>query len=267
MGDCLCMILVTGATGTVGRHVVRLLREPFRAMSRNPSTMEGFRADFTDPAALARAVEGVRAVFLLTAPPSPAPDHDFALLAAARAAGVRRIVKVSAIRVSDWHRAAEEAVRESPEWTILRPSSFASNTFRWGGVVQNLTGTGRQGVVDPRDIAAVAVEALTRPGHNGKVHTLTGPELLDVPGQAAVLADVLGRPVRASDVDPAAARTGLLSAGLDPAAVEEIVAGSAWARAGHGAVLTDDIERILGRPAGSFRAWAEDHRAALELTP
>jgi uncharacterized protein YbjT (DUF2867 family) len=189
------------------------------------------------------------------------------LLAAARAAGVRRVVKLSAIRVSDWHRAAEEAVRDSPEWTILRPSSFASNTLRWSGAVPNLTGIGRQGVVDPRDVAAVAVATLTRTGHHGQTYTLTGPELLDVPGQAAIVGDALGRPVRTTDVDPEVARAGLLRAGLDAAAVEEIVAGSAWARAGHGAVLTSDVERILGRPPASFRTWVRDHRGAFSARP
>jgi len=274
------MILVTGATGTVGRHVVRLLRErrqPVRAMSRNPAVTPGLdvvRADFTDPVSLARAVHGVRAVFLLTAPPVPAPGHDLALLAAARAAGVAHIVKLSAIHVSAWHLAVEEALRaDGPEWTVLRPSSFATNALPWAGAiaagqpVPNLTGTGRQGVVDPRDVAAVAVEALTGPGHHGRIHPLTGPELLDVPAQAAVLAEVLGRPVTTTDVPPEAARAGLLRAGLDPAAVHEIVAGSSWARAGHNAVLTGDVERILGRPPTGFRTWAEDHRPAFTAPP
>jgi uncharacterized protein YbjT (DUF2867 family) len=282
MGQGCRMILVTGATGTVGGHVLRLLREqacPVRAMTRSPAAvppapgLEVAGADFDDPGTLARAVRGVRAVFLVTAPPSPSPRHDLALLAAARSAGVAHIVKLSAIgagrAAGAWHLAAEEALRAGgPAWTVLRPSSFASNTLRWAGAiaagepVPNLTGTGRQGVVDPRDIAAVAVLALTRPGHDGRAYTLTGPELLDVPAQARILADVLTRPVPTTDVPAPAARAGLLRAGLDPAAVAEVLAGSAWARAGHNAVLTGDVERLLGRPATSFRTWAHDHRRA-----
>ena len=276
------MILVTGATGTVGRHVLRLLAaqpEPVRAMTRRPAAvapapgLEVVPADFTEAGSLAAAVRGVRAVFLLTAPPAPTPRHDLALLAAARAAGVGHIVKLSAIGASStlgaWHLAAEQALQaDSPSWTILRPSSFASNVLRWapairaGRPVPDHTGPGRQGVVDPRDIAAVAVAALTRPGHRGRIHTLTGPALLDVAAQARILAGVLARPVTTIDVPGPAARDDLLRAGLDPAAVDEIVAGSAWARAGHNAVLTGDVERILGRPATSFRTWADDHRAA-----
>jgi uncharacterized protein YbjT (DUF2867 family) len=281
------MILVTGATGTVGGNVLRLLCEqahPVRAMTRVPAAiapspgLEVAVAYFDDPGTLARAVRGVRAVFLLSAPPSPSPRHDLALLAAARAAGVAHIVKLSAIgagrAAGAWHLAAEDALRAGgPDWTILRPSSFASNTLRWAGAiadgvpVPNLTGAGRQGVVDPRDVAAVAVRALTRPGQAGQVHTLTGPELLDVPAQARILADVLDRPVTTADLLPEAAGQGLLRSGWDPAAVREIIAGSAWARAGHNAVLTGDIEQLLGRPATSFRAWAEDHHQAFSGRP
>jgi uncharacterized protein YbjT (DUF2867 family) len=281
------MILVTGATGTVGGHVLRLLREqphPVRAMTRHPAAippspgLEIAGADFDDPGTLARAVRGVRAVFLLTAPPSPSPRHDLALLAAARSAGVAHIVKLSAIGAGApagaWHLAAEEALRaDGPAWTVLRPSSFASNTLRWAGAiatgtpVPNLTGPGRQGVVDPRDIAAVAVRALTRPGHEGRTYTLTGPELLDVPAQARILAEVLAGPVPTTDVLPRDARDGLLRSGLDPAAVYEIIAGASWARAGHNAVLTGDVARLLGRPATSFRTWARDHRRAFSGPP
>ena len=275
------MILVTGATGTVGRHVVRLLQEDrlrVRAMTRRPGTVppvpgvEVVGGDFDDAGSLARALRGVQAVFLVTAPPSPTPRHDLALLTAARAAGTARVVKLSAIGASPgvgaWHLAAERALQATmANWTVLRPSSFASNALRWAGsldagaAVVNLTGAGRQGVVDPRDVAAVAVAALTG-DHAGRCYTLTGPDLLHVPTQARILGEVLGRPVRTVDVLPEHARADLLRAGLDPAAVAEIVAGSAWARAGHNAVLTDDVARVLGRPATSFRAWAEDHRAA-----
>jgi uncharacterized protein YbjT (DUF2867 family) len=208
------MILVTGATGTVGRHVLRLLAarsEPVRAMTREPSKVaawpgvEAVRADFDDPASLARAVAGVETVFLLTAPESPTPRHDLALLDALRATGVAKVVKLSAIGTGDrldngeflgaWHLQAEQAVRASGlAWTVLRPTTFASNVRQWadavnaGQPVPNLTGAGRQGIVDPRDVAAVAVEALTSDAHAGRTFTLTGPDLLSVPDQADLLA-------------------------------------------------------------------------------
>lgn len=279
------MILVTGATGTVGREVVRLLvarGAAVRAMTRNPANVPASlgvdiaRADFDDSASLRAAVAGVESVFLLTAPASPSPHHDVALLEAAVAAGVRRVVKLSAIgtgetddhnrTVGAWHQQAERAVRTSGiAWTVLRPSAFASNTLYWapairsGTPVRNLTGNGRQGVVDPRDVAAVAVEALVSCAHAGQTYTLTGPDLLAVPDQAAQLERLLGSPVTTIDVPLDVVRNEMVASGLDSSVVDVIVTGSGWARAGRNAVLTEDVHQLLGRPATSFEAWALDH--------
>jgi uncharacterized protein YbjT (DUF2867 family) len=267
------MILITGATGTIGREVVRRLTGlgvEFRAMSRDPSGPGGVRADFDDPASLRRAVEGVGTLFLLTAPATATSRHDLAMLDAARAAGVAKVVKLSAIGtgsttadgrvIGRWHLAGEEAVRGSGmAWTVLRPSSFASNVLRFAaeGGLANLTGDGRQGVVDPRDVAAVAVAALTTDVHSGRTLTLTGPELLSVPEQAAQLAEVLGRPVGTVEVPP----EHLLGPGVDRSSAEEVVLGTTWVREGHNAVVTEDVERVLGRPPTRFADWAREHAA------
>jgi uncharacterized protein YbjT (DUF2867 family) len=151
-------------------------------------------------------------------------------------------------------------------WTILRPSSFASNALRWAGPIRagdpipNMTGTGAQGVIDPRDVAAVRV--LTSPGHEGQTYTLTGPELLSVPDQAAQLGDVLGHTVNTLDVPLDTAREQMLAAGMDPSFVDVVIDGAEFVRDGGNAILTDDVERVLGRTPRSFRAWAEDHRIA-----
>ncbi|MBW6433753.1 NAD(P)H-binding protein [Actinoplanes hulinensis] len=286
------MILVTGSSGTIGRHVVRLLRQsgqPVRAMTRTrpgrtmPPGVDVVQADFEDPASLRRAVADVRAVFLLTAPATPTPDHDLALLAVARAARVSSVVKLSAIgtgerfggaTVGAWHQTAEDAVRASGlTWTVLRPSSFASNCLHWSGAIRagqpvpNLTGDGAQGVIDPRDIAAVAVAALTDSAHAGKTYTLTGPELLSVPDQARQLAEVIGRPVVSVDVPSTSASQQLLSSGMPPAAVEATVIGTAWARAGHNRILTEDVATVLARSPATFRDWAQRHREAFTGTP
>ncbi|MGY0058598.1 NAD(P)H-binding protein [Streptomyces sp. LZ34] len=267
------MILVTGATGTIGSHVVRLLTErgvPFRAMSRREQP-SGVRADFDDPESLAGAVAGVDTVFLVTAPPVPTADHDIALVTAARAAGVRKIVKLSAIgsgerfdgaTVGAWHLSGEEAIEASGlAWTMLRPPSFASN-FLWyraliqaGEPIPNLVGDSQQAIVDPRDVAAVAVAAMTSDAHDGQRYDLTGPKLLTFTDQAAILERVLERPVKITDTS----ELDQLPAGM--------ITGIGWARANGAAYVTDHVPRVLGRPAGTFEQWARDHREAFAATP
>jgi uncharacterized protein YbjT (DUF2867 family) len=265
------MILVTGATGTIGSELVRQLIArgvPVRGMTRKPR--EGFvSGDFEDPDSLRRAIAGVDAVFLLTAPGPWIPAHDRALVAAAVLGGVRKIVKLSAIGGTDdgtpgnWHAAGERAVRESgAAWTVLRPAGFASNVLRWmpaihaGKPIPNHTGTGRHAFVDPRDVAAVAAEALLSREHEGRVYTLTGPELLSVPEQVAVLSDVLGSELTTVDVPLEVYADQLRAAGLDEAVVSVALHGAEVIRSGGGETMTDDVERVLRRPARSFREWA-----------
>jgi uncharacterized protein YbjT (DUF2867 family) len=264
------MILVTGATGTVGRHVVHLLSArgvPVRAMTRSPQKVAAgpdvVAADFDDPASLRRAVAGADAVMLITAPRTPTARHDLAMIDAAREAGVGRVVKLSAIGtgeryaggvIGEWHLRGEEALRAGGlSWTILRPSVFASNMLWWAGAIRAGTPVAdtvdgaRQGVVDPRDVSAVAVEALTGDGHDKALYTLTGPAPISVGEQALILGGVLGVDIAVATAPPPDAAW---------------AAGIAWSRDGHNAVVTGDVERLLGRPPGSFRRWAEDHRGA-----
>ncbi|MEU1734150.1 SDR family oxidoreductase [Streptosporangium sp. NPDC020145] len=281
------MILVTGATGTVGGEVVRLLAgrgERVLAMTREPAKVEEspgvevVRGDFDDPASLAGAARGADALFLLSAPGPWVARHDEAMVAAARAEGVRKVVKVSAIgtgeeregvTVGDWHLAGERALRSGElDWTILRPSSFASNALGWapqvlrGQPVPNTMGDGRQGVVDPRDVAEVAVTALTSEEHVRAVLTLTGPELLSVPDMAKVLGETLGRTVETVEVPLEVYRESLIAAGVDPGFADIAVDGSRTVARGGNARLTGDVERVLGRAPRTFATWAADHRAA-----
>jgi uncharacterized protein YbjT (DUF2867 family) len=280
------MILITGATGTIGSDIVRQLaaegvavraatRDPERAAF--PAGVEVVRVDYRDPATLGPAMTGVEAAFLVGIPGPDGTGTDAELVAAARAAGVRRVVKLSAVATGDprlgvpgsWHVPGEQAVRDSGlEWTILRPNTFASNTFSWieplhaGQPVPNLSGDGRQPVVDPRDVAAVAVAALRSPAHVGRTLTLTGPELLSGHEQAVVLAETLARPIEVTDIPEGETRAFLTAAGLPPAFVEGAAAGQSYVRHGHNETITDDIERVLGRPPRGYAAWAADHRAA-----
>ncbi|QFZ23058.1 NAD(P)H-binding protein [Saccharothrix syringae] len=240
------MIVIAGATGTVGREATRLLTDratPFRALSRTP-TAGRTHADPADPASLGQALTSASALLLIGPGTPDLPAYDQAFLAAAERAGVTRVVKLSSIPVGPvarWHRAGEEATRTFPEWTLLRPSLFASNSLQWaplvaaGEPIPNPTGDARLGVVDPRDLAEVAVAALLD-DHHGRTYTLTGPELLSAPEQVAVLAEVLGRPLTTVDAPLAEYAEVLRDA----------------------AIRTDDIASVLGRPARDYATWARE---------
>ncbi|MFJ5999399.1 NAD(P)H-binding protein [Streptomyces sp. NPDC092370] len=277
------MILVTGATGTVGREVVRRLPAgpAVRIMARDPGRVpsaahraEVVRGDFTDPASLAGALKGVSSVFLVS---SHIGDDDARFLETARTAGVRHVVKLSAAAVADsgaqdlitrWQRRNEDLLRACAlEWTLLRPRSFMSNALSWAasirsdGVVRALHGASANSCVDPRDIAEVAVRALTEEGHTGQVHTLTGPQAVTAVEQTAVLAELLGRPLRCEELDPQQART-VLRKRYPPLVVEALLESAQRQREGAKARVVRAIPVLLGRPAGSFRGWAKDHLAA-----
>lgn len=280
------MILVTGATGTIGTEVLRILAERgerVRAMTRNPEgaslPAEVVRGDFDDRASLDGAVAGADTVFLLDAPGPWIERHDLAMLDAVRSHGVARVVKLSAIgtgentglRAGGWHLPGERALRAGQAaWTILRPSSFAANTLHWASMIRagqpvaNLTGNGAQGVIDPRDVAEVAVAALTTPDHAGRTYTLTGPELLSTPDQVEILRKVLGRPIEIVDVPLEVAREQMIAAGRDPEFADGAMRGRRFIAEGGNARLTDDVATLLGRTARTYATWAADHRAAFD---
>jgi len=252
------MILVTGATGTIGSALVRLLLargEEVTAVTRDPAKIEP-RPGLTVSSEIGKA----RAVFLLApaGPQIPHIDRNFV----EKAKDAERLVKLSAIVAPEaglnaWHQPGEDALRQSgQEWTILRPTTFASNSLAWRDDIRNnrpilnIFGDGRQGIVDPEDVAAVAAEVLTGAGHHGKTNTLTGPELLTVPEQAAQLAAVLRTAITTVDVPPAREH-------FPPEIADMTLAGALLVRDGGNAILTDDVEKVLGRRPGTYRAWAE----------
>lgn len=279
------MIVITGATGTIGSEIVRQLSSrgtAIRAVTRDPDRadvpagVEVARGDYTDVASMVKAMAGAEAAFVVGVLGPEYAELDRALVATARDAGVGRIVKLSAIgtgdpglgRVGTWHMPGEQAARESGvDWTILRPSSFASNTLSWaaairaGQPVPNMTGDAAQGVVDPRDVAAVAVEALVSAGHAGRIYTLTGPELLTTHDLAATLATVTGHPVDVTDIPETEARAHMLASGMSVEFADGALAGQKYVRAGHNAIVTPDVVEILGR-ARTFAEWATDHASA-----
>ncbi len=280
------MILVTGATGTVGSEVIRQLvrrGDKVRALTRNPASatfpdgVDAVRGDYDDPASLEAAMSGVEAAFLVGVLEPGKAGADAALVAAARPAGVSRVVKLSAIGTGDpslgifatWHMAGEQAVRDSAlGWTILRPSQFASNTLAWAEAVRAglpvpiRTGIGRQGTIDPRDIAEVAVHALTSDDHAGRTYTLTGPAALSEPELAFELAGALARPVAMREVSSASVRAAMRAQGRTDEFIDGALAGTEFIRSGGNVALTDDVRQVLGREPGVYARWVRDHLGA-----
>jgi uncharacterized protein YbjT (DUF2867 family) len=282
------MILVTGATGTVGRALVERLPANLgvRLMSRDPAkivgaapTAEKTAGDFEDPQSLARALEGVRTAFLVTTRLSG--DDDARFVRAAQLAGVRRVVKLSAAAVLDreaddlitrWQRAGEELLRTSGlEWTLLRPRAFMSNSLSWAASVRSertvraLYGTSGNACVDPRDIAEAAVRVLTEEGHAGRAYTLTGPEAVTAAGQTRQLAGLLGIPLRFAELTPDEARAGLARRYPAPV-VQALLESAERQRAGAKAAVDGTVEALTGHPARTFSHWARDHLAAFAPT-
>ena len=282
------MILVTGATGNVGSEVVRQLRagrHAVRAFVRDGDAaattigegVEIASGDMTRPESLAAALRGVDRVYLLSALGPNLREIEAGAIETMKRAGVRHVVKHSnlgadvepGITLPRWHRAGEKLLESSGmAWTFVRPTGFMSNALGWArtiaatGAVYAPAGQGKLAVVDPRDIAAVAVAALTRPGHENKAYDVTGPAALSTAEQVDVLAKALGKPIRYVDVPEAAARSQMLEMGMPPVIVDAMLEFMALVRAGQGERVSEDVQRVTGRPPRSFEAWVRDHIAA-----
>ncbi len=280
------MIVVTGATGKIGSELVRRLAqrgEAVRALARSAGRGEGLpgvewvAADLARREGLAPSFTGAERLFLLTANSEDMVRLQKNALEAARRAGVRQVVKLSALGASDhslsviglWHYNVERALRESGlEWTILRPHHFMDNlldqrrSIAQDGVVYSAAGEGRIPFIDARDIAAVAALALTEPGHEGEIYTLTGPEALSYREATEILSRVLGRPLTyvAETEDEAWVR--LRRAGEPAWRIAGLLAIAAYQRAGGPTEhVTKTVEALTGRSPHSFEQFARDHAA------
>ena len=282
------MILITGATGHIGSELIAALLPAqaghIRVLTRNPDAVfpDGTQkvvADLGD-SDLAPVLDGVHAVFLLTDGLNIAA-HDHRLIDAALQAGVERIVKLSVRSVghdatdpiTTWHRAGEEAIRDSGiGWTFLRPTALMSNALNWAPmiatdqVVHAPFAAGRAAVVDPADIAAVAAASLTDDGHNHRVYELTGPEPLSPTDQVAILSQVLGRDLRYTETDPADTTAQMVSYGMPEELAHAIIEMFRSTLKPYNSEPTGDITTVTSRPAHSFTDWAQAHRTEL-LTP
>jgi uncharacterized protein YbjT (DUF2867 family) len=273
------VLVVAGATGTVGAAVRRELRAlgvPVRGLSRHPPSADGWAAfSFTDPRTWPSAFAGATGLFLVRPPQLARVGELLPAVEHARSAGVGRVVFLSVLGAEHM---APLPHRRIERW--LDGSGMAATHLRAGNFLQNLVtvhgadirdrdqlvapaGAARMSYVDARDVAAVAVRCLVEDGHGGRAYAPTGAEAVDHAEVAAVLGDVLGRPIRYRSglwrywrhARRAGAPTGPALAG---AAVYTL------ARAGVGARVTTDVRTVLGRDPIGLRAFAEAYRSAWE---
>jgi uncharacterized protein YbjT (DUF2867 family) len=280
-------ILVTGATGTVGREVVRRLVDAghrVRALVRDPHKAEQFGgavevavADLQEPRTLAPAFRGARAAFVLSTGPQLAVMEGNAF-DAAQTAGVEHIVKLSGRHLdtdfmsdtplAGWHTESEQRLRSLDlRWTILRPGAFASNFLMWldreHSAVFLPVGDGADSFIDPRDIADVAVVLLTTPGHDGAIYEITGPDRLGVGPAVRKISEATGHTVQYRDIPVQTARQAMLSQGTPESMVDSMLSYFAGIKAGKVYSPTRTVAALLGRPPRSFDDWAHDNAAAL----
>jgi uncharacterized protein YbjT (DUF2867 family) len=280
-------VLVTGATGRVGRLVVAELLAagvPVRALTRRPSAaelpaaVEVFAGDLAAPESLDAALQGVGTVFLLwTAPPATTGAVVERL-----AAHTRRVVFLSSPHqtphpffqqpnpMAALHAGIERSIAAAGlAATMVRPGMFASNvTFWWadairnGGVVRWPYGAAETAPIDERDIAAVAARALYQDGHAGGDYVLTGPESLSQAEQVSIIADTIGRPIRFEELTPEEFRRE--TEGRWPPPVVNMLLNAWGAAIGQPAFVTSTVADIVGTPARTFRQWAADHADAFQ---
>jgi (4-alkanoyl-5-oxo-2,5-dihydrofuran-3-yl)methyl phosphate reductase len=279
------MILVTGATGTVGREVVAQLLaagQRVRALTRSPeqarfdARVEIVAGDLGKPETLASAVEGVERVFSLALGPQIGAQ-EASLAQAAKRAGARHVVKLSVLgaasearsNVASWHEAGERAIQETGiAWTFVRPGGFMSNALWWSGTIRSQGkvfsnfGEGRLPYIHPRDIAAVAVCALTKPGHEGKAYDVTGPEALSVREYVQILADAVGKPIEYVPITDEVAREGMEKSGMPAYLIDALLPFASYVRNGRAEKLLPTVEQVTGKKPLTFAEWAREYAAA-----
>lgn len=269
-------ILVAGATGTVGQHVTELLvqrgaavraltRNPERARAKLPEGVEIAAGDLMQPETLKDALQGVKAMFLITSSDEPNADlnTDPQVLALAEAAGVKRVV----VLVGYGEGPVEEALRASGmQWTLVKPAEFMANvladwreTIRTEGVVREFYGDALSARVHERDIAAIAVEALLGDNHHGLSYPLTGTEALTRKEAVCAIAAAIGKDIPFIELTEEEARQNWRDQGYDEESIEFFVQIAKNPPA-VGYTVLPTIEQVLGRPARTFAEWAIEHK-------
>ena len=280
------MILITGASGNVGREVLaqaaatgHRVRAALQAISKvvAPDGVEAVRVDYNEPDTLRVALEGVDSVFLVGPPASQLVSLERNAAEVLSEAKLSRVVKLSAMGGRNaifprQHAESEDYIRAKDlPYTFLRPNGFMQNlvnynsaTIKSMGQFFGSEGDGKVSLIDIRDIASVAVKTLLEEGHVGKVYTLTGPEALSNSQVAGTLSDVLGREIQFVNFSSDDFRAALLSSGVPEWNAHALVDLQNLYRAGMAAEVTDDVERILKRKPRDLRQFVIDYRSSFE---
>jgi uncharacterized protein YbjT (DUF2867 family) len=282
------MILVTGASGSNGREIpsglsrkgaaVRaMIRKPRDLAEANLPGVEFVTADFDDPTTIRRALENIDRAILVTNSSERVEEQQLRFVDAARSAGVPHLVYLSQlhatrnspVRFLHYHAVVEEAIRSSGmTFTHLRPNLFMQSFLGFQPSIASdgrffaPVGDARVSLVDVRDIAAVAVAALTENGHEGKIYDITGPEALTHAEIASQLSEVLAKEVKFVDVPEGAMRDALLSFGLPEWQAEGLIEDYAHYRRGEAADTSAAVRDVTGVAPRTFRAFASDCKQA-----
>ena len=286
------MILITGASGTVGKAVLAEVTRSgdlHRAMYRSkeeaakaPTGTETVIADFADKASLAPVLRGVESVYLVCSPIPDLVQLESNVIEASQAAGVRRIVLNSALGAGDytksfpsWHRKVEDKLKTTKmAYCVLRPNSFMQNivafyapSIRAQGAFYAAMDNARTSYIDVRDIAAIAARALRGGQHDGKTYELNGPESLTCAEVAEKISRHAGVAARFVDIPVEAQRKAMLDQGMPEWQVTALLDLQACYTGGKGGTVDSLTEELLGRPpikmdqflqefAGQFRGQA-----------
>jgi len=276
------MILIAGATGTVGRAVldeVRKTKSPAKAMYRSaddakkaPEGVPSVIADFADKASMRRALEGVETIFLVCSPVPQLVELESNAIEACKESRVKHVVLNSATGAEDypksfpsWHRAVEDKLKASGlGYTILRPNSFMQNivafnapSIRAQGVFYAAMGTAKLSFIDVRDVGAAAAKTLTSPdAHAGKTYELDGPEAVDYAEVAERISRVTGRSVRYLNIPEEAQRKAMLEMGLPEWQVTALLdLQQYYSVLGKGGEVNDVLARLLGRAPNTLEQF------------
>lgn len=281
------MILITGASGNVGKEVLKQITQTgveVRAASQSiskaatPPGVEIVSVDYNRAETLQTALEGVDRVFLVGPPTAQLTALERKAMEVIAHSDIRQVVKLSAMGGREalftrQHAESEDYIQSTGvPYTFLRPNGFMQNMANYNAPTINTQdsfygseGDGRVSHIDIRDVAAVAVKALTEDGHVGKAYTLTGPEALTNKEIAQILSNELGREIRFINLPPAQLKEALLSAGVTEWNADALLDLQRLYRDGKATTVTPDVEQILGRKPISFAQFFRDYRSAFEV--